>query len=397
MSSVNHAQEVVCPSCGHSLLRTFFDAPEMPTHVNFLCDSREVAVGCTRGDIRLALCHHCGLISNTAFDAGLLHYREGYENSLHYSKVFQDYAEELAERLIDEFGLRNKTVVEIGCGQGHFLRMLCDKGDNSGIGFDPSHVQAPESPIHTDNIRIVADLYSERYADLNADFFLCRQTLEHIHNPNDLLLPLRRSIADGTGTAVFFEVPNTSYILDHLFVWDIIYEHTSYFTDLSLEVALSHAGFRVANTYATFHDQYLCIEAWADEERSHPDTVPTGIRALQDKISVFEDKYRGYVDGWRDQLERLAAERKSVVLWGAGSKGVTFLNTFDCHAQIHVVVDVNPKKHGMYIAGTGQRIVAPDFLTDHPADAIIVVNPVYASEITRITESLGLEPEFLYL
>jgi len=60
-------------------------------------------------------------------------------------------------------------------------------------------------------------------------------------------------------------------------------------------------------------------------------------------------------------------------------------------------VDVSPKKHGKYITGQGQRIVAPEDLVGHGIDAIIVANPIYKEEIATMTGSLGLTPEFLYL
>jgi hypothetical protein len=47
------------------------------------------------------------------------------------------------------------------------------------------------------------------------------------------------------------------------------------------------------------------------------------------------------------------------------------------------------------MAGTGQQIVAPDFLTDYRPDLVLVMNPVYRAEIQRDLESRGLSPELL--
>jgi hypothetical protein len=93
----------------------------------------------------------------------------------------------------------------------------------------------------------------------------------------------------------------------------------------------------------------------------------------------------------------MTRDGKSGVLWGGGSKGVTFLNLFDLRDRVKWVVDVNPKKHGKYIAGQGQRIVPVEYLRDHPVDTIIVANPIYRDEIAAITARVGLDPEFLYL
>jgi hypothetical protein len=83
------------------------------------------------------------------------------------------------------------------------------------------------------------------------------------------------------------------------------------------------------------------------------------------------------------------------VVWGGGSKGVTFLNTLKIQDQIEYVVDINPRKQGMYIAGTGQRIVSPEFLQDYQPDALIVVNPIYQGEVQQLAGILGLTTDVL--
>ena len=59
------------------------------------------------------------------------------------------------------------------------------------------------------------------------------------------------------------------------------------------------------------------------------------------------------------------------------------------------MVDINPRKEGMYVAGTGQPIVPPEFLRDYQADVVIVMNPIYIGEIQRVTHSLGLTPQLM--
>jgi hypothetical protein len=80
-----------------------------------------------------------------------------------------------------------------------------------------------------------------------------------------------------------------------------------------------------------------------------------------------------------------------VVVWGAGSKGVTFLNTFKDQNLIEYAVDINPRKQGMYIPGTGQKIVSPFFLSEYQPSVIIVMNPIYQDEIEKSLDSLGFD------
>jgi hypothetical protein len=64
-------------------------------------------------------------------------------------------------------------------------------------------------------------------------------------------------------------------------------------------------------------------------------------------------------------------------------------------AVVEYVVDINPRKHGMYMPGTGQRIVGPEFLAEYRPDKVIVINPVYVDEIGKDLKRLGLGVELL--
>ena len=73
------------------------------------------------------------------------------------------------------------------------------------------------------------------------------------------------------------------------------------------------------------------------------------------------------------------------MIWGAGAKGATFVNTTDPERQhIRCVVDVNPSKAGNFIAGTGHEVVSPESLPDRPLE-ILVANENYLDEIKAST------------
>src|SRR5215813_2478046 len=114
-----------CPACNHEGMDVFIAIENVPVHCNLHWSSRETALNAPRGDIRLGFCDTCGMIYNLAFDPRRMGYTPAYENSLHFSPRFQAYAQELATRLLERYRLRGKNIIEIGCGQGEFLSMLC--------------------------------------------------------------------------------------------------------------------------------------------------------------------------------------------------------------------------------------------------------------------------------
>ncbi len=72
------------------------------------------------------------------------------------------------------------------------------------------------------------------------------------------------------------------------------------------------------------------------------------------------------------------------VVWGAGSKGVSFLNVLGTSGVIDYVVDINPHKQGCYIPGTGQQVVSPNALADIKPQVVIAMNPLYTDEIEKM-------------
>ena len=168
-----------CPACTSASTTAFFHVARAPVFCNILCDSRDQALKTPRGQIKLAYCNACGLVFNEAFDESLVKYEGQYENALHFSAHFRQYAEELAAELIKSYGLRNKRIVELGCGDGSFLSALCRLGQNKGFGFDPAFDPARAGKLDP-NVTIKQQLYGPETAGEPADFVCCRHVLEHI-------------------------------------------------------------------------------------------------------------------------------------------------------------------------------------------------------------------------
>jgi hypothetical protein len=369
-----------CPVCGGDRLQAVADATDVPVFCNVLWDTQEEALAAPRGDITLAVCTDCGMLTNASFDPELVRYAPGYENSLHYSPVFQRFAEDLARRLIERYDLYYKRVVDIGCGRGDFLRLMCRATANRGIGYDPSY---PGGGSGNGNPSFVRGLYEGQ----EADFVVCRHVLEHLATPAELLEVLP------PGAGVYFEMPDGAYMLREAAVWDLIYEHPSYFTAPALRTLFERAGFTVLDIGASYGDQYLYLEAIRDARA--PGLAPSPERVVR-LATCFRATYHQKVGGWNDRLRELVADGRRIALWGAGSKGVTFLNTVEGGDEVATVVDLNPRKHGRYVPGTGQCVHAPEALRRARTDVLIITNRLYADEIRALQADLGLELELLF-
>lgn len=386
--------DAACPVCQAQNSKPFIAIRQVPVHCNVLWATREEALNVPRGDILLSFCSSCGHVFNLTFDPALMEYTQQYENSLHFSPHFQRYAKALATRLIADYDLHQKDIVEIGSGKGEFLTLLCRLGANRGVGFDPGYVPDPERGGHDLPITFVQDFYSERYVNYPADLICCRHVLEHIPDPRNFIATVRQAVGARRHTVVFFEVPNVLFMLRDLSIWDIIYEHCAYYSSSSLAYLFQTCGFVVLQLQAAFGGQFLAIEArLADQSPSMIPIDGTSLEQLRQDVATFATNYRQKVETWGRRLAEWAHTGQRVVVWGAGSKGVTFLNVIEACDQIEYVVDLNPRKHGKYVAGSGQQIVAPVFLRDYHPDVVIVMNPLYINEIQQMMCDLGLKAD----
>lgn len=80
-----------------------------------------------------------------------------------------------------------------------------------------------------------------------------------------------------------------------------------------------------------------------------------------------------------------------MVIWGAGARAVALLNLLKIQPnEMQYVVDINPKKWGAFVPGTGQEIVGPHLLLQYRPEIILVMNPQYIHEINRIVTNTGI-------
>jgi hypothetical protein len=368
----------------------------VPVHSVHLLHSREVALNYPTGDITLAFCESCGFITNLAYEPALHDYSSGYESTQAYSPTFNTFAQGLAKRLVAQYNLYDRDIIEIGCGQGEFLNLLCESGANRGVGFDPAYINDWNRDEPNPRAIFIKDFYSEKYAEYQADFVCCKMTLEHIYATADFLSTVRRSIGKRSDAIVFFQVPDVTRILNELAFWDVYYEHCSYFSPGSLARLFRKCGFEVTNLARKYGSQYLVIEANLEgNQQGAPLPLEDDLIEMSRMVTYFSHHCQSKIERWGEKLQKWEGQGQRAVIWGAGSKGVAFLTTLKIYDEIDYAVDINPNKHGTFMAGTGQEIVGPEFLKRYKPDFVIVMNPIYFGEIERTLEDLGVKAQLV--
>lgn len=357
------------------------------------------AVAC--GDLRLVHDNRTGLISNAAFDSSTQCFSDRYNGSQHGSAHFGRYAADLSSRLAQKHDLRGKHVVEIGCGDGSFLKGLCEVSGAIGTGIDPSLVQEGnmERPGNTeDTLCFLPEFLGTQHYGLEPDLIICRHTLEHTFQLDEILHHVSRLMQGRTDIPFYLDVPDTSRIADEGAFWDIYYEHCHYFTSESLQNVLAQNGFRTHDIHTEFDDQYVCATAYLGNVNSSSDFFVGTARNSQEMEELAARLSTGLekqLQQWRNWFADKSPG--TVMLWGSGSKAVAFLTSLGLESQVAGVVDINPDKQNSFLAGSGHRVVSTFELVDLAPEFIIIMNPAYVSEIKDALAELSVHADIRVL
>jgi hypothetical protein len=396
---INHpvAADYTCPVCGGMQLRDFYQIARVPVHVSFFASSAKTAADAPQGKIRLSHCGDCGFIFNRDHEPSIVEFEPGYEASLIHSESYRNYIEQLTRRLADSYRLQGKNILEIGCGDGSFLRTFCKNAKADGIGIDPT-IKKPGTESSGENrLELIRDYFSESYAELVGDFICCLSVFEDIPDPLGFLTMLRQAIGERTDTRLYFEVPDIAHTLGNQLTWGIYYEQCNFFTRSSLEFIFRKSGFEVIRSGNSYQDnQYAWVEAKPATDATLLAMPPVNLVLVQD-IEQFAVIQRQNIQHWQARFAQFQLDDTKVVIWGSGGKGVGFLNALPSADIIKHVVDINPIRQGQYIPGSAQRVIAPQELSRLQPDVIIITNPFYQFEIEQMIAEIGSNSQVLTL
>jgi SAM-dependent methyltransferase len=343
----------------------------------------------------LAYCPNCAYVRNIAFDPQIMVYDTTMDTNLHHSPAFQAFSADLVKHLATRFELSGKRVLDVGCGQGEFLRELCHTAGCTGHGYDAMYAGAagpdPSGAVFHSG-------YAPRGAGLPAfDMVTSRHWFEHIDDPFEFLADLRERAGDRPVHG-YLEVPDAGYDLSTA-GWEVIYPHVSYFDAYPLARLAERAGWIVEDAGTLFGGMFRFVELSANVPAERGGRRPAPETRARDRqlaaLAGFQERHERERTAWRTRIGELADRGANPVLWGAGSRGVQFLTFADADRRLSAVVDVNPRKWGCYLPVTAHRVETPDVLATLQPQAVIITNPSYRHEIEAQLARLGVTAELL--
>lgn len=208
------------------------------------------------------------------------HYRELYyqDPTGQYKKTYDQaelvYFDDRANIALDfsaSNGVTKGNLIDLGCGEGFFLRSAHRRGfnvfgvDHSLVGIERQNGDLIDNnPAHF----VAGDIGSRRYFDgVTFDHVYCKNVIEHVIDPDGIMRRIA-SYLSPEGIAII-EVPNDFSSLHSMAFGDVSKEtlpifvppvHLHYFTTKTLPELGKRNGFSVIDSYADYPIDHLLVE-----------------------------------------------------------------------------------------------------------------------------------------
>ena len=386
-----------CPVCSAPVGAPFFQMFDVPTMDGALCRSADESMNWPIGDVSLVFCDSCAYIGNIDFNPEKIQYGP-YHFSLHHSAHFDEFVSQQVQRLLDVYSLENGRILDLGCGAGDFLKSFANATHIDGLGIDPGIDESSEVIVNGSKLRLQKKLFEPADGVFEPDLICVRHVVDALESPLGLMQSIRESIGDRDDCIVYCEVPNAMKYLANDVVWNLVYEHRSWFTTRCLHQLFAASGFEILSMYRCWSDEYLAIEARPSLRSSEGDN------ALRESTEVYRDVVGQFatsgIEQFRTWKERLAAWNqagKKVAIWGAGARAITLLHQVDPDGTIEWVVDINPHRQGMFLPRVPVQVRSPESLVELKPDVVLISNPAFAEEIEKQAAEFGIDAEFQVL
>lgn len=330
-------------------------------------------------------CKGCGLIyirprmDAVAREGFYSTYAQKYPESflIDQNNPYRQIAKKRAEFFVSflkDYGYQVKSLLEVGCSYGFFLKELSEYGSNIDLhGVEPS---SPQGNFAVD-VMGVKNIQQGMVEDINPaqkrfDVIALFHVLEHVGNPASLLKYLYTLL--NPGGLVWVEVPDAAQLNGDLIEFQhfISCQHLYEFSHTTLKQALEYACFaeiileNVPLGFFLQSNQRAIFKRNGDRKGTlykDPDS--------HSFLSMFHSrvgKLKNEIETWLDMQGRA---KRDVLIYGGGFHTMGLIGLIDLNRfPIKAIIDDDPAKHGNEIEGI--PVTGPSVMEDMRPGAILI-------------------------
>ncbi len=236
-----------------------------------------------------------------------------------------------------------------------------------GLGFSNTYRFDPASDLDIDfkgvGVESIQDeITPQRLTNLaqrhgHPDIIIARHIIEHAHDFHKFITALS-SVISPQGYLVL-EAPDCQRaidLMDYTTIWE---EHTLYFTPQAFRTMFRYYNLDLIYSeifpYA-FENSLVGIgrvNSTVSKDKNEKQKEPDLLKKELERGQHFSNSYPGFKDALGQHLDNIREQKGKIALFGAGHLACAFINYLAVKDYISFVVDDNPHKQGLFMAGSG--------------------------------------------
>ncbi|NBH33591.1 methyltransferase domain-containing protein [Clostridiaceae bacterium] len=355
--------------------KPLFVLENAPSSAQNIPEARELGQD-TGIDLPLYQCQNCGLVQ---FDCEPVSYYRDVIRSGGYSTTMIELRTRQYKHLIETYGLEGKKFLEVGCGQGEFLKVLTEFPVKV---YGVEHREQLVELALKNGLNVVSGFTENPDTVLGSagpyDVFLSFNFLEHQPKPGIMLDCIWENLA--CGGMGLITVPSLEYVLQYNGYYELIRDHIAYYTFDTLRSLLEQHGFEVVEQEVVNRDTLsVIVKKTSEIKKNSQSAMPVSVN-----LSGLEDSFHSIRKQMKELTKELEKQGQTLAIWGASHQGFTLASTTCLGEKACYIMDSAPFKQGRFAPASHLPIVAPDYFLEHPTDGILILAPGYTEEIAGI-------------
>ena len=355
-----------CSLCGYIIEDAILTLENMPFSAQGFLNENEL-LNDKSITLKICQCRKCGLVQ---LDNEVVPYYKDVIRATAYSSEMKRFRLKQFSSFVDRFNLKEKKVIEIGCGRGEYLELM-SKFVTQCYGIEHSTKSVDIATKKGLNV-FQGYLEDEHYIIDNSpyDAFFIINFLEHIPNLNSFLEAIYNNLSNSAVGLI--EVPNFDMTIKNNLFSDFISDHLYYFTKETLRRVLELNGFEIIEIRLI-----LC------------DYIISAIVKKREKIDLTNFIY--IKNNLKNSFNKLLKQYNKIAVWGAGHQSLALISLMNIKDKIEFIIDSAPFKQGLYTPATHLKIYPPDKLINSNLEAIIVITGNYNEEIIKTIKNMQID------
>lgn len=292
-------------------------------------------------------CPKCGLVQySEAIDPF-----EFYTNYANSSSVKREPHVENLLLCLKNFLKPEAQIIDVGCNDGKFMKILQNNGFKNIYGLEPSKNMSDIAIASEFNIfNSFLDFKKSNEIISKTGKFDCiilRQVLEHIFDLQNFGLSLRNLLKPNGLIAI--EVPNAEpqFLTHDYSLWE---EHVNHFSLESLKYFLEINGFKILKSYSSqFSGVCLTVIAKLSNDCSSSTQAKS---IIADSFRIWAEDFLIFQNRVQNEIQSFIEKGSQVGLYGVGARSSFFLNVMQVTQIVAFAIDDDLNKQGKYLPGT---------------------------------------------